>query len=82
MSRAQELQEQAARLFALALLARGRGDAGYADILTERAGCLLDEAALILSQQEVPPAAAPDAPTQPAQQQQQQVQPKKEDDKE
>jgi hypothetical protein len=78
------LQDQAARLLAVALQARERGDIELAEELTARAMQYLDEAAQAESHDATggtsgtPPAPNP---TQPAVQQQQQIQPDPDEDK-
>ena len=66
MSEYERLREQAARLLALALKARERGDADLADQLTAQAAELLDKAPALN-----PPPVAPEPSQHVAQQQQQ-----------
>ena len=69
---------QAARLLALAIAARERGDEDVADELTKLAMQYLDQ---IGGDEPSPPLSAPDPGEQPPMQQQQQIQPKDDDDK-
>jgi hypothetical protein len=70
------LREQAARLFALATEAHGRGDTELADLLTAAASRCLDQAIEAENTGAPPP---PSEQQQPVAQQQQQIQPEKDD---
>ena len=75
-STAELMREQAARLFALAVEARERGDDGLASLLTATASRCIDQAIEAAAAAALP---SPPAQQQPAAQQQQQIQPDKDE---